>query len=674
MFAGTIGRVTTALAAAHNENQVSLFNLNLDFTLFRVPTPPQFDGIGSIISSKRKENAESGPSHQTARKLGALFDGTLPEIPELIKAYGVRASEIAQSKQFRTTDQRAKEIFAEQLGADTTSIWAAVTSGEAAIAVHLLACMLARVFSGPIATSVWVEIVAERKIQIAEKQKAANFPSSHDAAMMASRQNFTREELAQWDNSARSWIQCGDLVMEKQHSEMLNMLDTAKLMVNREKNTFRSVMTAWKDALKAMNCLISGMPQRVQNGAILLGLSAWHLYPDLVLLSSARPPVRQKDPLISHLGVLTIGLEDSSLSDAPVVWSLPLAYMRYYGEPKLITGIAGRSNTRITMDLFAYIVLGSVVTPWVTSAFVPDPSSAIGILQKFSSFAKTTLTKPSNSTARNYPGFNENAQHFAKTSWIGQLLLAAESYEINDNETERSTAMKLIALGGRHKNFLCPASSHPAPLFGLTDFSQTLGLMKDAESRVAFFREYASSLGLAPDRYVIRNTTQADGRPVVVEYATTRPLEPGPIHIDSFLKEGSAVTGRNIRWLSIPTTSRDPCGCRNPCEANSASTWDRKRCKCSSTGCSLLCHDWRKTTPSKCGALCGYKQPSRLAELLSRGEQCLPVHQRDFTEDDYEKIQMCDFGTGSDFGASMKDLYVCKSSYLNHGREICSGL
>ena len=670
MSAGTIGRLTTALASAYNENQVSLVNMNLDFTLFRVQAPLQFEGIGSMISSKRKENAESGLSHKTARKLGALFDGILPEIPELIAAYGIRASEIARSERFETKDQKANQIFADQIGADTTSIWAAATSGEAAVAVHLLACMLARVFSSPNAVLVWVEIIEGRKVQIAEEQKTAHYPSSHDAAMMASRQDFTREELAQWDNSARSWIQCGDLVKEKEHSNMLNVLDTAKLMVNRDKNTFRNVMTAWVDASKAMNCLISGTPQRVQNGAILLALSAWHLYPDLDSLSSAHPITIQGDPLIGALGVLTIGLEDSSLSDDPVAWSLPLAYMRYYGEPKLITGIAGHSNTRITMELFAYIVLGTVISPWVNTGYVPDESSAMRILQNFSSFAKTTLTKPCNNTARDRPGFNQNSRHFAKTSWIGQLMHAVEAYEM-DNETERSTAMKLIRLGGRRKNFLCPVSSHPAPLFGLTKYSTMLRLMKDSESRVAFFREYASSLGLAPDRYVIRYTkTSASGRDSLVEYATIEPIGCSPVRSNSFLKEGSTVTGRNIRWLSVPTTTKDPCGCKNSCEARSASRWEKKPCKCSSTGCSLLCHDWRKMTPSRCGALRGYNQAS--TESLSRGEQCLPVHQRDFTEDRYEKINMCDFGTGNDFAASMKDLYIGKFPCLKQGRRICS--
>lgn len=52
-------------------------------------------------------------------------------------------------------------MFASHLGADSTSIWAAVTSGPGAIAVHLLACMLARLFTDLEAISVWVELVEE---------------------------------------------------------------------------------------------------------------------------------------------------------------------------------------------------------------------------------------------------------------------------------------------------------------------------------------------------------------------------------------------------------------------------------------------------------------------------------------------------------------------------------
>ncbi|KAL8866446.1 MAG: hypothetical protein Q9198_008887 [Flavoplaca austrocitrina] len=207
-MAGAIGRITAAAAAAYNENQVSLINLNFDFTLLKLEAPEEFGGLGSIMSLKRKTNAESGAFHRTARKLGALFEGTLPEIQELTKAYGIRASEIAQSDKVKTKHARATELFQNQIGADSTSIWAAATSGDAAVSVHLLACMLARVFSGTVATSIWVEIVAGQKLHIDEKQKTANFASAYDAASMAARQEFSRDELAEWDNSARSWIQC----------------------------------------------------------------------------------------------------------------------------------------------------------------------------------------------------------------------------------------------------------------------------------------------------------------------------------------------------------------------------------------------------------------------------------------------------------------------------------
>jgi hypothetical protein len=49
---------------------------------------------------------------------------------------------------------------------DGTSVWAAATSGKSAIAVHLLACMSARAWSGPQATSIWVEFVEARRQEL----------------------------------------------------------------------------------------------------------------------------------------------------------------------------------------------------------------------------------------------------------------------------------------------------------------------------------------------------------------------------------------------------------------------------------------------------------------------------------------------------------------------------
>lgn len=60
--------------------------------------------------------------------------------------------------------------FASIVGLDGSSIYAAATSGQSAIAVHLLACMLARTWSGPEATAIWVELVETRKNDIKQNQ------------------------------------------------------------------------------------------------------------------------------------------------------------------------------------------------------------------------------------------------------------------------------------------------------------------------------------------------------------------------------------------------------------------------------------------------------------------------------------------------------------------------
>ena len=81
MSAATIGRITTALASGHNENQLSLVNLNPDFTLLKVQAPLQFEGIDSMISSKRKENAESGLRGKESPDRREAEDSTIPIRP-----------------------------------------------------------------------------------------------------------------------------------------------------------------------------------------------------------------------------------------------------------------------------------------------------------------------------------------------------------------------------------------------------------------------------------------------------------------------------------------------------------------------------------------------------------------------------------------------------------------
>lgn len=63
--------------------------------------------------------------------------------------------------------------------------------------------------------------------------------------------------------------------------------------------------------MKVADMLISGVPQSVHEGAALVGLSAWHLYPDMVVYEGAIKEITQADHLVRPGGLLTIGLESS---------------------------------------------------------------------------------------------------------------------------------------------------------------------------------------------------------------------------------------------------------------------------------------------------------------------------------------------------------------------------
>lgn len=115
-----VGKIQAALAAPSIETTVALANFNFDFSLCRVDAPLEFKGLGAALSTKRRSAAEHGTSHSTARKLGSLFEQVLPSTPRLFRAYGLRASEIAQSSLVNPKGNKAFGPFAEHIGDITT--------------------------------------------------------------------------------------------------------------------------------------------------------------------------------------------------------------------------------------------------------------------------------------------------------------------------------------------------------------------------------------------------------------------------------------------------------------------------------------------------------------------------------------------------------------------------
>lgn len=314
-----IGNFTTALASISNEVTVAAAQFNVDFTLMKVEAPAEYQRLGTALSSKRRDQAENGQAHTTARKLGALFEHIIPHTPQLFAAYGQRASEIAESTS-QTAVGSHQGPFASHVGPDGTSIWAAATSGKRSLAIHLLACMLANVWKGPEATSVWVELVETRKSKILAEFDQSSMQAT--ASLLAARQEITRANLAAWDASARAWLQTADEANQVRQTQLRLIIDNINIPVNNDRDLFSSVMHAWTNALIMVENLISGMPQSVQDGAVLLALSSWHLYPDMLILGPKTIKVEQSDGLVDPGGILTVGLHNSDReTDSGIFWS-----------------------------------------------------------------------------------------------------------------------------------------------------------------------------------------------------------------------------------------------------------------------------------------------------------------------------------------------------------------
>ena len=310
----SLSRFTTALLAGSQENTLALAALNFDFSLYKVEAPTEYKALGSCLSDERRQVAEGGAQHITARKLGAIFRGKIPRVPNLIRAYGERVSEIAKSTTSKADvahNYGIRSLLADKMGIDGTAIWAAATSSQDALCVQLLACMLARFWSAAEATSIWAEILEYRKLELSRREGDVDFDFAEITAMQA---NVTREQLAEWDASARAWLRTADAAKGKQQTQLRLIIENIEVAVNTTRDTYNSVMEAWTDSMNVIDRLVSGVPQSIHEGAALVGLAAWHLYPDMMVYQQGFKEIMQADHLIQPGGLLTIGLKASEES------------------------------------------------------------------------------------------------------------------------------------------------------------------------------------------------------------------------------------------------------------------------------------------------------------------------------------------------------------------------
>lgn len=503
----SFGRMTAALASATNELTVAAANFNFDFSVMKFEAPSEFHPLGRGLSDQRREDAENGIPHVTAQKLGALFKDIPPATPNLVRAYGKRVSEISQLPTTTSLSQHTpSSVFAGHAGPDGTSIWAAATSGPGALPIQLLTCMLARLWNGPEATSVWVELVKERKLEI--ERRCEGGESLDFGMLMATRQTISRAQLAEWDASARAWLRTADEAKKIEQTRLILIIDKLNIPVNHDMRVYSSVIEAWKTALKSLECMVLGMPQSLhEHGAILLGLSAWHLYPDLLILSGLEQAeeVNMKDLLIPKGGVLTIGLQREIQGDAKgIYWSLSLAHLRYYGKPILSERNFARDSSRISFEQLLQVAMGSLSVCWERENCGPLD------IAKFFTAIGDLLDRTSEVEG---PKGREQAvcAEFRRLgpNWLQTLITTAGT--ITDaSGLERDTILRLLNVGSKYgKNFLLgdDRTGYLDTVFGLCDISTLFQLLKGCEPRIRILRQLATRYGFNHGDTIIRYTT-----------------------------------------------------------------------------------------------------------------------------------------------------------------------
>lgn len=538
MASSSIGRLQAALAAVTNEVTVAAANLNFDFCLVKYEAPKEYQQLGSLLSAKRRQDAEDGKSHITARRLAALFQGACPPTPNLLRAYGERVSEISKLATDSISKEYAESIFGAYTGCDATSIWAAATSSKdvssSAIQVHLLGCVLSSMWKPPEAISIWVELIEKRRNEIADEFNSGG--SIHLSSLAAaSQQEISRAQIAEWDSSARSWIQTADAIMYNKHTQLKLILRNINLqMSGHTVNVYESVMSVWQASLRIAENLVSGIPQEVQDGSALASLAAWHLYPDLHVFGSKIVDIKMQDPLVSAGGVLSLGCSPSATTPTDgITWSLSLAHLQYYGSPVHKQANLQADPSKLSVSEFRQVILGCVLAWWdVKEEVQMEELQNLYILS-------TRLTM--------HAGNLWPSKYLARFRFLSQATL--------DFRRDVEMGLKLIALGRKRRDFLPGYSKkdnievRSEPFFGLLKLSTFVAQFNHVEDKVTYLRRLGA------------RHPQLESQSPLIKYAMYHPNrgktrasfatvfeEPNALDDSS----NGANTRRHTRWLKGP--------------------------------------------------------------------------------------------------------------------------
>ncbi len=260
------------------------------------------------------------------------------------------------------------------------------------------------------------------------------------------------------------------------------ILKNISLPITQNTGVYSSVMEVWRKALRTLELLIQGMPQRVQEGEVLLGLSSWHLYPDMCALGAATTLVQQNDPLVGNGGIVTIGLQNADPDrDDGIYWSLPLAHLRYYGDPVMRTASAGDQSSRVSIEQLLLVTLGSVMSTW--GKLGSDLTTPIEIID-------TTFRSLQLGVAQG-------------PKWVQPIALAIKRF-IESPGHEREALSRLVHFGIRRcPDFIAEPAKHPPAMFGLADMRFLISQCPNMGSKLQCLRDAAKAFGVDNARNTI---------------------------------------------------------------------------------------------------------------------------------------------------------------------------
>jgi hypothetical protein len=153
--------------------------------------------------------------------------------------------------------------------------------------------LLARAWDAKTATAIWVEIVAARRKEIEDGIRDNHNVSA--SALVGAHQDITRRDLSLWDSSAIAWLRTADRATQWSQCQLKIIVKNISTPIAGGPSTFDKVISFWKRSILAVEQLLSGKPQDIMDGTAFLTFSAWHLFPDLIVLGAEPKKVEFKD-------------------------------------------------------------------------------------------------------------------------------------------------------------------------------------------------------------------------------------------------------------------------------------------------------------------------------------------------------------------------------------------